>query len=162
MTLLSGAVLAPPVAAQTRDYAAEARRLAGDPVAGQPGAVWGWAAERGGWYVVPPASQVLTSEPDADCGRTVNPYTEPARALACVLASLEPAPELPAFAVRQRYAKPRTYPEIEPDEMLVLGIGTSLEGRTVVTAQYTAGPFVGDVFAFVVSQDAAVWQAVTR
>jgi len=114
----------------------------------KPGA--NWICVEGGWrpanQVQAPVSQVLQTAPDS-C-TNLNPYLEPDRALACVLAELasRPTPPLPVFEVGKRYR--HAYPG---RRMVVLSTGSSLEGVPIVTAQYIASDNpadVGQVFAF--------------
>lgn len=82
---------------------------------------------------------------EADCYPYPNPYTEADRASRCAAwqHTQIPPQALPAFTVGATYVHP--YPHIR---MAVLAVSRSLEGIPVVTAQFTAGPEQGQVFAF--------------
>lgn len=95
----------------------------------------------------------------ATCDPRPNPYAESAKAAACSAWDLEqrPRPALPAYEVGATYLHP--YQAIR---MAVLGIGSSLEGVPVVTAQFTGGTdLVGTVFAFKVNEGQP-WTRVDR
>lgn len=84
------------------------------------------------------------------CNPRPNPYTDQDKAAACAIWDQQqrPTPALPVYEVGASYLHP--YSGIK---MIVLAIGSSLEGVPVVTAQYTAGDdLVGQVFAFKVTQ----------
>lgn len=90
-------------------------------------------------------------EPSEDACRGISPYTDTAKAVACAAwqRSLIAAPPLPTFTVGTTYVHP--YPQIH---MVVLAVSLSLDGIPVVTAQFSAGPDTGNVFAFRVDQGA--------
>jgi hypothetical protein len=152
--LLALALAAAPVAAQElvrrADFpAVDFDRLnSGDPVPGQPGAVFVHTGQ--GWIIAsttpgptaPPAPGL-----PASCSPLPNPYTDADAALRCELDARarfgEPSVAVPAYAVGATYRHP--YPGIR---MIVLSIATSVEGVPVVTAQFIEGAETGSVFAF--------------
>ena len=135
----------------------------GDPVPGQPGKVFQHVllpAGGGGW-VIAEARPTTADEPsEADCYPTPNPYAiapgERDRAARCAEWQRRqiPTPPLPTFTVGATYVHP--YPHIR---MVVLAVTRSLDGVPVVTAQYTAGEQLGEVFAFRVDRGEP-WQEV--
>lgn len=165
LVLLLGAVLALPTlaAAQTRPIARYAQSACTAPDPGPS-----FTCVNGQWLppghpgipVAPPPPPVQPPTTPGSCTPFPDPYLYPAEARACVLASFTAPPPLPTFAVRQRYAKVRTYPEETPDEIIVLALFANIEGRASVGAQYTAGARAGDLLVFVIDENAAVWQAV--
>jgi hypothetical protein len=155
VALTLGLFVAVPVSAQPRDYAAEARRNVGDD-ASTVCAGCTWQRDVSGWVAqAAPVSQVLTSAPEPPAGcDNINAYARPDEALACVLATIDamPRPALPTFAAGQRYT------HVYGDEMIVLSVGMTLEGRQLVTGQKVSGPEKGRVIAFVVSVDGGLWR----
>jgi hypothetical protein len=112
--------LAAPVAAQARDYAAEARRVTGTPVDGRPGYVWrhdghGWLQE----------ATVLSSDP-APC---VDPYNTGT----CQTGT----PTAPVtFAAGACYHGPYS-----TDQIRVSSLGPALAaGRHIVSAEWIPTP----------------------
>jgi hypothetical protein len=155
LVLSLGFLVATPAFAQPRDYAAEARRNVGDD-ASAVCAGCTWQRDASGWVAkAAPVSQVLTSNPEIPDGcDNVNAYARPDEALACVLATMDkmPRPSLPTFEAGKRYTHPYG------DEMIVLSVGMTLEGRQMVTGQKVSGAEKGRVIAFVVSEDGGLWR----
>jgi hypothetical protein len=112
-----------------------------------------------------PPPTVLNSPPATPpdhCGRRINPYADPAGALACVLASLpnDPPPALPVFETGRTYRDP--YGDME---IVVLSVTRTLEGRTAVLGQVTKEDepeLIGSVLSFIVTAMEGKWQAVSR
>lgn len=129
------------------DYGEDPGRLInGQPVASRPGYVWRHRlspAGGGGWTMVPLAAPAPS--PGLVCDPRPNPYTEPERAAACYLADVQRAgrPPMPTYEVGEEYVG--VYGE---RRMVVIAVARALEGVPVITAQMTAGPQLGQIFAF--------------
>jgi hypothetical protein len=83
-----------------------------------------------------PVSQVLTSPPDttsADCTSIPNPYTEPARALACYAKPPSPTPAT-IFRVGRRYVH-----AYASHVMQVVAVSQDLLGRELVVGVWVQG-----------------------
>lgn len=117
-------------------------------VTADPGA--GFVCHAGQWL---PPSHPLLPPPfvaSADtCTPLPNPYEDGAKAAACAVWKREQhdRPVFPAYEVGVTYVQPYL-----SQRMVVLCIGSSLEGIPVVTGQHIAGADVGQVFAFRVDQ----------
>jgi hypothetical protein len=117
----------------------------GDPVSDRPG--WTWAHDGYGWLQLPPATFV----PSLAACTALNPYAYPAEANAC--ATWRRATYGPAHPYTYQIAATYSDP-YNRERMIVLALGTSVEGVPVVLAQYLSGGRYapGAMWAFLVTE----------